>query len=194
MNNDIFIKKERIQNRRIDVTTHEGDGSHVVICGELLDRRLVSTYSVSGEQRPPMTVHHMRIDLKLSLKDRRIAGIRAEMITTPHADCAEVRKNLTELEGECIAPGFTSRVKNLFGGRRGCIHLTTLLLAMAPAALQGYWVHNDRVPEKREVSGDEMELYLLDSCHVWRREGPLAQSVAGTLGVNIKKGEPELKG
>jgi len=37
-----------------------------------------------------------------------------------------------------IAKGFTARVKNLVGGNKGCAHLVELLLAMAPAAIQGY--------------------------------------------------------
>lgn len=176
-NSDLF-KKEKIQTRQIDISTYESDGTHIVVCGELRDRRLVATCDLSGKPRPPMTVHHLHIEMALSLKERRISKLKVDMEVTPHDECAKIENNLKALEGERIAPGFTRRVNSLFGGRKGCIHLTTLLLAMAPAALQGYWTYGDRHPEDRDISETEMEQYLIDSCHVWRKEGPLVKKVA----------------
>ena len=43
------------------------------------------------------------------------------------------------LVGLSIARGFTHRVRELFGGPRGCTHTTALLQAMAPIAMQCFW-------------------------------------------------------
>jgi hypothetical protein len=52
--------------------------------------------------------------------------------------CREMENSLDEIKGLNIAPGFTSKVKKIAGGIKGCVHLTTLLLSMALAAVQGY--------------------------------------------------------
>ena len=72
-----------------------------------------------------------------------------------------------------IAPGFTSKVKRALGGTRGCLHLTTLVLAMAPAIMQGFWVNGSRDPGGRQITPDLIENYLVDTCRVWRRDGDL---------------------
>ncbi len=42
--------------------------------------------------------------------------------------CREMENSLDEIKGLNIAPGFTSKVKKIAGGIKGCVHLTTLLL------------------------------------------------------------------
>ena len=100
------------------------------------------------------------------------------MIAAPHADqCRATLKSLDKIKGFTISPGFTGRVKKSIGGVAGCVHLTTLLLAMAPAAIQGSWVNIADRPVEKAVSSDLMQQYLIDTCQVWRRQGPLAQNL-----------------
>jgi len=177
----------KIQSRSIEISTYEDDGAHIVVCGELHDRRRVTTYSLDGTKRPAATVHHMRVWIRVHTGTLAIEEVEAEMLQVPHAECTAMHKSLEAIAGLTLSPGFSAKVKQLLGGPRGCIHLTTLLLAMAPAALQGYWTHNDRHPGKRKVSGEHLERYLVDTCRVWRREGPLVQKIAGLAGVELKK-------
>ena len=93
----------------------------------------------------------------------------------PHEECAQTAVSLQKLQGMRIVPGFTSKVKQLLGGKQGCLHLTTLVLAMAPAILQGFWAFRNRHPEGRKISSELMDNYLLDTCWVWRRDGPLVK-------------------
>jgi len=44
---------------------------------------------------------------------------------------------------------------------------------MAPVALQGYWIFKARHKERRDDSIFEIEDYLIDTCRVWRKDGPL---------------------
>lgn len=186
-------KDEKIQSRDIEITSYEYDATHIVVCGVLCDRRLVPTFSVDMQKREPATVHHMRICMKVNTDTFMIEEIEAELPETPHRECAGMYATIQRIKGLTLSPGFTSHVRKKLGGRKGCIHLTTLLLAMAPAALQGYWVHNDRKPDRRKLSGANMERYLIDTCYVWRREGPLVQKIAELAGVEIKSGNDSSK-
>jgi len=81
--------------------------------------------------------------------------------------------------GVPIVAGFTEKVRGLIGGVEGCAHLTYLIVAMGPAALHGYWTQRSRkrrpVPESvEEFSGLQ---YLINSCALWREEGPMVQEV-----------------
>ena len=182
-----IFEGEKIQNRKIDISTYECNNTHILVYGELKDRRLVPTYTVEGKPRDASMIHHMRICIKVALASLEIDEIEVELPVTPHDECAEMKESLDRVRGLSISPGFTSKVRKRVGGRKGCIHLTTLLLAMAPAVLQGYWVRMDRHPEQRELSGEHMEQFLVDSCYVWRREGPLTQKIARAAGVEIDK-------
>jgi len=65
---------------------------------------------------------------------------------------------------------------NLAGGIKGCVHLTTLLLSMAPAALQGYWIFGARDKKRKETSEFDIGEYLIDTCWAWRKDGPIAEN------------------
>jgi hypothetical protein len=176
---------DEIQRRSIDIISSECDDAHIVVCGELCDRRLVPTTDLNGNPREPNVVHQLRICMKVAIGTLTIEEIEAEMLHVPHQECTEMNRTVDGIRGFTLSPGFSSRVRKILGGRNGCIHLTTLLLAMAPAALQGYWVHNDRLPERRRISGDHLEHYLVDTCRVWRREGPLVKHIAEAAGVEL---------
>ena len=181
--------KAKLQSRSIEITSYECDDEHIIVCGELRDRRLVKTYSLEGTPREAAAVHHMRICMKVAVGTLVIEEIEAELPRTPHEECVDMYRTLQEIKGFTLSRGFSSRVRKKIGGRSGCIHLTTLLLAMAPAALQGYWVHNDRNPQRRRISGEHLEHYLIDTCRVWRREGPLVEKIATAAGLCVKEGK-----
>ncbi|KPJ78248.1 MAG: hypothetical protein AMJ54_04580 [Deltaproteobacteria bacterium SG8_13] len=175
----------KIQSRSIDISSFECDDEHIVVSGELCDRRLVPTTDLKGNPNEAGVVHQLRICMKVATRTLVIEEIEADMQHFPHEECAGMHRSVEAIRGLTLSPGFSSRVKKKVGGRNGCIHLTTLLLAMAPAALQGYWVHNDRKPERRQISGKHLEQYLIDTCRVWRREGPLVKMVSETAGIDL---------
>ena len=187
MNRFNLDRDNKIQSRSIEIASYECDDEHIVVCGELRDRRLVQTYTLEGTPREPAAVHHMRICMKVAVRTLVIEEIAAELPRVPHDECAEMNRTLKEIKGFTLSRGFSSKVRKKLGGRSGCIHLTTLLLAMAPAALQGYWVHNDRNPERRKISREHLEHYLIDTCRPWRREGPLVEKIAAAAGIRLEE-------
>ena len=106
-----------------------------------------------------------------------IKDIEAEMPGVPRGECPETIKSLDQIRGWKIEPGFTERVKAEIGGTAGCAHLSTLVLAMAPAAVQGYWACRTLKPLDKKLSPRLLEQYLIDTCWVWRRDGARAQDL-----------------
>jgi len=119
------------------------------------------------------TKHHMSVEFGIGLKDLVIRSVRAEMFRIPFSSCPETLPELQRLVGMSIASGYTRRVKELVGADRGCAHMTTLILAMGPAAMQAYFAA--RVPDQGHVSGPQVLEYrdkLWNTCYVWSDRGP----------------------
>ena len=92
----------------------------------------------------------------------------------PYDWCQETSNSLDAIKGLQIAPGFTRKVKKILSESKKCSHLTTLLFAIAPAVMQGFWVFSAGTPRGNVVSPAIVENYLVDTCWVWRKDGPLA--------------------
>ena len=94
------------------------------------------------------------------------------------------------LVGLSISRGFTHKVRELFGGPRGCTHTTALLQAMAPVAIQSIWSFRMAQTEGGAPSGpfdtaaarEGVLATNLNSCHVWAED---SEHVA-----TLRNGEP----
>jgi len=139
--------------------------------------RIIANFSHTGDRRPPGNIHHMFIRLLIEIASIRIVKVEVEMPGIPHQDCPQTIPVFDKLKGMRIAPGFTSKVRHIIGGPRGCAHLTGLLMAMASAAIQGLWTYRAREPHQDEIINAMANDYLIDTCRVWRRDGPLVESV-----------------
>jgi hypothetical protein len=114
-----------------------------------------------------------------------ITEARAVMETHPHDLCRTVEPHYDKLVGLSIARGFSAKVRELFGGPRGCSHVTALLLAMAPVAIQSMFSMNmgagqavdapqRLTPEERQQRAMTLNL---NTCHVWAEDGEMMASV-----------------
>ncbi len=171
------LKGSKVHTRRITIETWTAaDG--IVVEGTLKDDRLAATYGLSGAKRPPGVVHHMILTLHVTGPPLVVAGAEVQMPGVPYEECRETAASVQAVVGMPVVAGFTTAVKQRLGGVNGCAHLTTLLLAMAPAAVQGFWAAaaaDARAVETASTAA--METYLIDTCHVWRRDGPRAKAL-----------------
>ena len=175
------LKGKKIHTRDIDIATYECGDEKIIVEGKLKDDRLITSYPISGQTRHPGAVHNMTIQMLIECSTITIQEMHVEMPCVPHEECVETSEGLSKIKGLKISPGFTSNVKRALGGKRGCLHLTTLVLAMAPAIIQGIWVHRNRKPGENKMSPDFLDTYLIDTCWVWRKEGPLSNELLKEL-------------
>ncbi|BBO75912.1 hypothetical protein DSCW_33290 [Desulfosarcina widdelii] len=169
-------KQQKIHNRRINTAIYEGQSDTIIVEGTLKDERFCDSHMVTGEIRPPFTVHHMIVRMELQLPDLTILDIEVEMPSVPHESCREIRECLEPLKGLCIAAGFIARVRKRIDRKQACTHLLTLVTAMAPAAFQGAWSARIRQPVDPETYAGMLSK-LKNTCWAWREDGPLVEKL-----------------
>jgi hypothetical protein len=167
------------------------DREYRVRAFRLADDRLLIRGAVRDQKPPglylpddpePLTMHHMQVDLEVAFPSLEIIDARVVFEAHPHTTCPAIIGSYQGLVGLSIARGFTHKVRELFGGPRGCTHTTALLLAMAPVAVQCTWsmrASNARRDGSEpwaadDVSAEQREAMLrsnLDTCHVWAGDG-----------------------
>ena len=79
-------QSKKVHQRRIEVTTYEYDQNSIVVEGALKDERFLNTYYISGEARPPGTVHEMVIQMKVKGPDLIIDDIDVDGRLRPADD------------------------------------------------------------------------------------------------------------
>ena len=176
----------RIHNRTLDIATYPCEDGKLIVEGELKDERFCPSHLMTGETRPPGILHHMVIRMVVAGPDLVIEDIEAELLQAPREECRETAESLQPVIGMSISAGFTNRVKAALSGPSGCSHLAALLLAMASAAVQGFWSDVVRRPyHPADYSAKALET-VLDTCHVWRSDGPAVKEYRKELGLGTK--------
>jgi hypothetical protein len=169
-----------IHERAYVVRAYRAHDGTLVIRGAVRDQKPPGLYIPDDPSE--LTVHHMIIDLAVDVPSLMITKATAVLETHPHDSCPRIEEHYGKLVGLSIARGFTHKVRELFGGPRGCTHTTALLQAMAPVAIQSMW--SFRVASARGGSASEQppaftleqrrEMALmtnLNTCHVWAEDG-----------------------
>jgi hypothetical protein len=164
-------RDRKIHTRNIEISTYEYDEENIVVEGILKDDLLIPIY-VSGKEKQPHSPHHMIIQILIECSSFTIKEINVAMPTIPYDWCKETSDSLDPIKGLKIEPGFTSKVKKILRESKRCLHLTTLLLAIVPTVMQGYWTYSARKPGADDVPSGMIENYLIDTCWVWRKDGP----------------------
>lgn len=169
-------KGKELHARNIQVTTYDYDDQKIIVEGFLKDDRFQESYMMTGEKLPGGVIHHMSIRLLVNCSSLLIEDIDVDLISVPRESCRETINCLAPIKGLIITKGFTAKVKTLIGGKKGCAHLMELLLAMAPAAIQGYAAHQSKRPAVFDSDRAKIILqFLVNTCHVWREGGPFVE-------------------
>ncbi|CAN5598067.1 hypothetical protein BH10ACT2_BH10ACT2_00640 [soil metagenome] len=165
-----------IHERAYVVRAYKKDDSTLWLRGAIRDQKPPGLYIVDDPE--PLTVHHMILDLQIAVPTLEITGANVVMEMHPHSHCRQIEDHYHKLIGLSIARGFTHKVRELFGGPRGCTHTTALLQAMAPVAVQSMWSY--RMASAREGGGDGFPntearsramSTNLNTCHIWAEDG-----------------------
>lgn len=168
--------------RDISIDAFEGGPDSFVIRGTLNDfRRLPYRQYLSGEIKEPGTIHNMTVEMEISLPELVILSAKCSMQSVPNEDCREISGCVDRIIGLSIKRGFTRTVRDLLGGNKGCLHITQLVLTMGSAAAQALWAFNSSrgAAERKARSKDMDAAMLVNSCWLWRPDGPYAVKLMG---------------
>jgi hypothetical protein len=149
---------------------------------EMTKGKPVHTRPVSSEEKGEglRTIHHLFARIRVQGPDLTITRVEAEMKRVPREACPEALPAVQKLAGLRIISGYTQKVKDLIGDVKGCSHLTNLFLTMGPVAVQGYFAAYGRKGAVRAADNPAFAR-VLNSCHVWREDGPYVRSLRAAL-------------
>jgi len=186
---------EEIHDRSYVVKAYRKDERTIVLRGAVRDEKPAGLYIPDDPE--PLPLHHMIVALTVTMPEMIITDARVEFEVYPHGGCPAITAHYQNLIGLSIARGFTHKVRELFGGPRGCTHTTALLQAMAPVAIQSVWsmramnvakgtAQAEPEPTTREERLARMR-FNLNTCHIWDENGEQARIVAdgGDIGLPI---------
>ncbi|HSL72949.1 MAG TPA: DUF2889 domain-containing protein [Ilumatobacteraceae bacterium] len=180
---DVGDPLEVLHDREYRVRAFRKADDVILIRGAVRDQKPPGLYLAIDPD--PMTIHHMQIDLEVAFPSLEIVDARVGIEVHPNAECPSIEGHYSKLVGLSIARGFTHRVRELFGGPRGCTHTTALLQAMAPVAIQCVWSMQASAARRRDggesAGGGSSEpspeqrsamwQMNLNTCHVWDEHG-----------------------
>ena len=126
-----------LHTRNYEVRAYKVNDNEILIRGAVRDDKAPGLYV--NDDPEPLTIHHMVIELRVSYPMMEILDANTELKEFPHHECPGIAPRYKQLVGLSIARGFTHKVRELFGGPRGCTHTTALLQAMGPVAIQCGW-------------------------------------------------------
>ncbi len=174
-----------LHTRAYDVQSYARGDDAIVLVGQVRDTKPAGL--MIADDPEPLDIHHMVVTLTVSFPDLTITEAEVDFHTHPHTTCPAIVDHYGALVGLSISRGFTHKVRELFGGPRGCTHTTALLQAMAPVAIQATWSMRTRArvasaDQPRHLTDEQRELMIRsngNTCHVWAEDGEAVVALRG---------------
>jgi len=129
-----------------------------------IEARLVDTKDqdyplASGLRKPGEAVHDMRVRVTIDGKMNILAAVTSMDAVPYKGSCDQNPPDYSRIVGLNLFQGFLKAVKEMFGGSRGCSHVSELLMFLPTAALQTF------ASEVRDNDDSKHKPYQLDRCH-----------------------------
>ncbi len=180
-----------LHERQYRVRSYRNEDGTILLRGAVRDQKPAGLFI--AEDPDPLTIHHMIVDIVMDPTTFVITAAHVVLETHPHDSCRRIEPHYGALVGLSIARGFSAKVRELFGGPRGCSHTTALLLAMAPIGIQSMFsLHMSGIGQPvdgpRRMTAESRQRALawnLDTCHVWAADGEM-------VAASRDGGDPEL--
>jgi hypothetical protein len=151
------LPRTKVHTRNIEINGYKCTDDRWEIEGHLTDVRHHDIPLPTGTRLAGQPLHEMVVCLTVD-DQLNIHAVTAETRASPYpGTCENVTPEYGKLVGQSIQTGFRREVVRLFGGTKGCTHITELLGAMATAAVQTVG------PEVEMKSGERPR--KLDGCH-----------------------------
>jgi hypothetical protein len=139
----------------------------------------IKSYDMELSERPNGMIpageplHEMAIRITVDL-DLNILEAEAVMDYTPFRLCPSIASVFSKLKGLQIAPGFTRKTRDLFGGVQGCTHLLELLGPLATTAFQATHHERQYMEDWHTGSGSNAPP-MLNSCHAFAEDSDVVK-------------------
>jgi hypothetical protein len=180
-----------IHTRRYEIRTYKMSEDMFLMRGVIFDEKPAGLYVKDDPEA--LWVHHMIVDLEVAFPSLEIVGAHVEFHERPHTHCTDIVPAYDKLVGLSIARGFNAKVKELFGGPRGCTHIGAMLTAMAPVAIQSIWSmrigSTNASSEQRAAMSkeDRRRGYAmnLNTCHMWDENGQMVSEIEQGLPMEV---------
>lgn len=179
-----------LHDREYRVRAFRLSDDRVLIRGAVRDQKPPDLYI--GVDPEPLTIHHMQIDVEVSYPTLEIISAKVLFESHPHEECVGIIEHYEKLVGLSISRGFTHRVRELFGGPRGCTHTTALLQAMAPVAVQCFFslrAANVQRSGTRHTPTQEQRAEMwrmnLNTCHVWAEDSDVVAGLRDGVSMGV---------
>ena len=150
--------------RRIEIRGYKRRDGLYDIEGRLTDTKDFDFKLAAGVRPKGEPIHEMWLRITV---DRNLVIVDADAVTDamPYVgDCDAIVPAYRKLIGLAIRPGYTQKLKELFGGVRGCTHITELAGSLATAAFQTFAGERLQDPAKKP--------FQLDKCHALEATKP----------------------
>lgn len=167
--------EDLLHSRQINIEATLVAEDTMRVVGRLDDERTDPFITGLGNLVPAGTMHDMRVELEIKLPDLVITAATARMPQAPMEGCSAAAPWTEALIGLSVGGGITREIKKRLGGPRGCAHLGSLVLAMMQVVVQGAAAVEHRKRMHSGVRSASLDAHLLNSCHMWREDGELAQ-------------------
>ena len=186
-------------SREITIESCALDGEHYQVRGQLTDIR-------RDYENPDqfIIVHCIVARLSINVKTNCITKAEFGLPKMAFQEmCEKLPKGPEHLEGVDITRGLSFKLKELYGGKRSCFHLSSLLQAMVPALTQTRsWNFDFKTmdaslpPEKVPGAMDAMLANVKNSCHAWdQTSGGITRDFAqGNYEPMLERTSPRLLG
>lgn len=182
-----------IHSRSLDLKTYPLVEDRIIVEGWLKDERFKRGYGLDGQMRKEGLVHHMAVRLLVGGMPPTILDAEAEMQHVPHELCHSTQDCVKKVIGLEIKSGFGEVVRKKMGGVKGCAHLAHLVMVMGQEAVHGYWTHKlaSKPPAPRPLEEIKGFSYVINSCSLWREDGPLHRHLKESLNTIVNPAEHE---
>ncbi len=167
--------RDLVQTREVDVSSFRRHDGLWDVEGRLIDISAHAFPKYDGTMvEPGVPIHDMRVRLTLNA-EVEILAVAVAMDATPYPICPGIEPAFQRLKGERIGRGWNRKLRDMFGGTSGCVHVVTLL---GPVGTIGYKTvlresGKDDLPPGERPDEDP---YQVGGCHALASDGEIVRT------------------
>ncbi len=161
-------KRTRVHCRRVTFEGFQRDDGLWDIEGHMTDTKDRDFPLRHGILKPGEPVHDMSVRVTVD-NDMNVIDVATCSDATPYPGvCGTINPEYRKIIGLNLFKGFLHSIKEMFGGKEGCSHVSELLMGIPTAALQTF-----ANPDTENRS--ETKPFYLDRCHALSTESDVVR-------------------